>query len=325
MAGKRFLLLQSNPMFQNTLDDIAQDENVVIYHKKRVSQSWFVNLLFNIHNSGKIQKYLELPFKRIWDGFLFNKLLKTYTPDYIVFTVSWDSKHLLKYFRRKCKNSKIIFRFTDKIENGLGDDYITKINRIREQYDGVLVYSQEDAEQFGFTYHSVGYSVVNKDRLLPAKSYDVVFIGAEKGRIDKIREAYNIFKSAGLSCYFYVTMVREADRKDDGIIYADSGISFREYLSYVCSAKCLFELVQAGSSGRTFRMMEAVMYNKLLITNCPEIAETKYYSPQYVQLFKDVSEIDASFVVNAPNNVDYHYNGDFSPYKVLEFIESTWK
>lgn len=312
-------------MFQNTLDDIAQDENVVIYHKKRVSQSWFVNLLFNIHNSGKIQKYIELPLKKVWDGFLFNKLLKTYTPDYVVFTISWDSEHLLKYFRRKCCNAKIILRFTDKIANGLGDNYITKINRIRERYDGVLVYSMEDAKQFGFTYHSVGYSVVNNERLMPCKSYDVVFIGAEKGRIDKIREAYNIFKSAGLSCFFYVTMVREADRKDDGMIYADSGISFKEYLSYVYSAKCLFELVQVGSSGRTFRMMEAIMYNKLLITNCPEITETGYYNPRYVQLFKDVSEIDARFVVDSQKDVDYHYDDGFSPRNVLEFIELTWK
>ncbi|MBP5517667.1 MAG: hypothetical protein J6X91_03290 [Bacteroidales bacterium] len=325
MARKKFLLLQSNPMFLNTLDDISQYDNVVIYHKKRVSKNRLVNLLFNIHNSGKIQKYVELPFKGIWDRLLFNKLLKTFSPDYIVFTVSWYSDHLLKYFRNNCANSKIIFRFTDKIANGLGKNYIPKIKSIGEEYDGVLVYSQEDAERFGFTYHSVGYSVVDKDRLMPTKCYDVVFVGAEKGRIDKIREAYQKFTSAGLSCFFYVTRVKGDDRKDDGIIYADHGMSFMEYLSYVYSAKCLFELVQYGSTGRTFRMMEAIMYNKLLITNCPEISESGYYDPRYVQLFEDVSEIEARFVTDAPEVVDYHYRGDFSPKKVLEFIELTWK
>ena len=67
------------------------------------------------------------------------------------------------------------------------------------------------------------------------------------------------------------------------------------------------------------------MYNKLLITNCPEISESGYYDPRYVQLFEDVSEIEARFVTDAPELVDYHYRGDFSPKKVLEFIESTWK
>lgn len=325
MARKKFLLLQSNPMFLNTLDDISQDVDVIIFHKKRVSKNKLINLLFNIHNSGKIQRYLELPFKGIWDRFLFDDLLETFSPDYIIFTVSWYSDHLLHYFRKRCKNSKIIFRFTDTIANGLGDNYTSKIKRIGEQYDGVLVYNQEDAEQFGFTYHSVGYSVVNKERLIPKRGYDVIFVGAEKGRIDKIQEAYHKFISAGLSCFFYVTMVKKSDRKNDGIIYADRGISFIEYLSYVYTAKCLFELVQDGSTGRTFRMMEAIMYNKLLVTNCSEISETAYYNPRYVQLFKDVSEIDASFVKDAPEVVDYHYGGDFSPKTVLKFIESTWK
>lgn len=324
MLKKKFLLLHSNPMFVYTLSEIEHNDNVVIYHKKRISSNRFINCLFNIHNSGKIEKYVELPFKSIWDKFLFNRFLKNYIPDYIIFTISWNSDHLLQYFREKCKGSKIIFRFSDTIANGLGANFWFEIENIRRQYDGVLVYNQEDADKFGFTYHSVGYSVINKELLKPCKNYDVVFIGAEKGRMEKIREAYNIFVSAGLSCFFYVTLVKQEDRKDDGIIYADKGMSFLDYLSYEIAAKCLFELVQDGSSGRTFRMMEAIMYNKLLVTNCTEIFNTTFYNPKYVQMFNNVSEIDASFVVNCPNDIDYNYNGEFSPINELEFIEKMW-
>ena len=206
----------------------------------------------------------------------------------------------------------------------LGTSNRDVIERIGNRYDGVLVYSLEDAVNYGFTYHPVGYSAINKSLLKPCKSYDVVFIGAEKGRLDKIRQAYNLFVSAGLSCFFYVILVKEEDRMDDGIIYADKVMSFVEYLSYEVAAKCLFEIVQDGSSGRTYRMMESIIYNKLLITNCKEITSTDYYNTEYVHLYDDVVDIDPSFVKKSPCSIDYHYKGDFSPARVLEFIESKW-
>ena len=87
MTGKNFLLLQSNPMFLYTLDDIEGKDNVVILHKKKVSNKKWKNLVFNIHYSGRIKEYIELPFKDIWDKLLFDDLLATFKPDYIVFTI----------------------------------------------------------------------------------------------------------------------------------------------------------------------------------------------------------------------------------------------
>ena len=324
MINKKFLLLQSNYMSFFTLSDISQMDNVVIYHNKRVSNNRILNFLFNIHNSGRIQNHIKLPFKGIWDRLLFNQLLKSFVPDYIVFTTSWYSDHLIRFFREKCQKSKLIYRFSDMVSNGLGDTVEAFMERIKTQFDGVLVYSQEDADKYGFTYHSVGYSPIDKKLLRPCRQYDVVFIGAEKGRLEKIRQAYNLFTQAGLSCFFYVIMVKEEDRRNDGIVYGDKVMPFSEYLSYEVSAKCLFEIVQEGSSGRTFRLMESIMYNKLLITNCTEVTHLDYYRPDYVQLYNDISEIDPTFVTNCPETVDYHYKGDFSPVHVLEFIEKNW-
>ena len=321
---KKFLLLQSNYMSYYMLNDIVNMDNVVICHRKRAFKNSILNFLFSIHTSGRIQRYIDLPFKNIWDNIIFDKIIKKSCPDYIVFTTSWHSNHLIDYFRKKCENSKLILRFTDTIGNALGPKSESLILNIKNQYDGVLVYCQEDAEKYNLSCHSAGYSKINQIELKPRKTYDVVFIGADKGRIEKIRQAYKLFISAGLSCFFYVIMVKERDRKDDGIIYADKAMSFIDYLSYEMSAKCLFEIVQEGSSGRTYRMMESIIYNKLLITNCKEILSTDYYNSKYVQLYNEVSEIDTSFISNCPNNLDFHYKGDFSPTRVLESIEKKW-
>lgn len=303
------------------LHDIEDMENVRIIHSKSVTDSNFLNLLYNIHNSGKIQQYINLPFRGVWDKLLFDRIIEDFTPEYIIFTISWYSDHLIAYFRKRLKNAKLILRFSDMVVNSLGGANASKVDKIRRQFDGVIVYSMEDAKNYGFTYRSMGYSAIKRSLIKSCPSYDVVFIGADKGRIDKIRKAYNIFKAAGLSCFFYVIMVKSEDRRNDGIIYADRVMPFDEYISYEVAAKCLFEIVQEGTTGRTYRMMESIIYNKLLITNCREIVDTPYFKREYVQVYDDVSEIDASFVLNASEHIDYNYKGDFSPVRDLEFIE----
>lgn len=324
MTNKNFLLLQGNVQDRYTLNDIAQWSNVIICHRKAVSDNKLLNFLFNLHYSGWINKHIELPLKHIWDSLLFDARLRKFTPDYIVFTTFWYSKHLLLYFREKCPRAKLILRFTDKVERGFPCTDNRIIEQIRSDFDGVLVYNLENASKYGFEYCSVGNSIVPAAQLRSVKKYDVVFIGAEKGRMDTIRYAYQLFRSAGLSCFFYVTMVKKEDRRKDGIIYADKAMSYLEYLSYEVAANCLFEIVQAGSSGRTFRMMEAIMYNKKLITNCPEIQKTEYYHPQFVQLYEDVSEINPHFAATGNGEVNYGYKGDFSPVHVLNFIANRW-
>lgn len=324
MLKKKYLILRSNDMDVYTLGDIQGLDQVLVIHRKKAFGNAFVNLLYNIHTSLRIQKHVDLPGKGIWDRLLFDKILKRFVPDYIILTFPWFSPRLISYFRSRCRESKIILRFTDKIRNEIGPEEASTIARLFQPLDGVLVYNQMDALKYGLAYHSVGYSIVDRAQLKAVQGYDVVFIGAEKGRIHQIRQAYRLFRAAGLSCFFYVTFVKESDRRDDGIVYADRNMSFPDYLAYEASAKCLLEIVQEGSSGRTYRMMESIMYNKLLITNCDEVTQTDYYVPEYVQLYQDVADIDPFFVARAPEVVDYRYKGDFSPRRVLEFVENKW-
>lgn len=322
---KRFLFLENSYMSYYTLQDIADRDDVRIVHWKSVTRNRFVNFLFNIHHSGRIAKCIKLPFKGLWNKIIFGKLLRSFTPDYIIFTPSWYSDDLIEFFRKSTKNSKLILRFTDRVSNSFGEDSSSRIKRAKQGFDGIVVYNHEDACEFDCVYHSVGYSKVETDSLKPCMHYDVVFIGAAKGRMAKIREAYMKFMDAGLSCFFYVILAPKSEIRDDGIIYSDIIMPFLDYLSYEANAKCLFEIVQEGTSGRTYRLMESIIYNKLLITNCTEIKETSYYDKEFVQLFNEVSEIDPYFVSKQRRDVDYHYKDDFSPKHFMEFVENTWR
>ena len=150
---------------------------------------------------------------------------------------------------------------------------------------------------------------------------DVVFVGAAKDRLPLIRQLYHRFTNAGLKCDFYVTEVPESERLDDGIVYGDKNLTFPEYIAREVASDCLLEILQKGSTGRTYRMMEAIIYNKKLITNCPEIKDTPYYNKDYVLYFEDEGQITADCVNKDIGIVDYNYQNDFSPIKYLKFLD----
>ena len=57
--------------------------------------------------------------------------------------------------------------------------------------------------------------------------------------------------------------------------------------------------------------MEAVIYNKRLITKNEEIKELPYYDSRYMQYFEKIEDIDWEWL-RTDEKVDYHYKGDFS-------------
>ena len=307
-----------------TLSDIQDFSNVRVLNSSKVSRSYIISFLYKVHNSKKINSLINIPLKSLWFYYLFAYKLKDFIPDYVVLSTTWYSENLLHFLRKRNPNCKILLRFTDKVENSFGGSCFSEIEKIAKTVDGVMVYSKEDENKFGFNYYPVGYSVIKPALLKSRQKYDVVFIGANKGRIESIREAYLKFVGSGLSCFFYVTGVEKYNRKNDGIHYSDNNMSFLDYLSYEISSKCIFELVQEGSSGKTYRLVESVIYNKLLITNCSEIKNTAFYDKKYVQLFDKVSDIDPLFVKNCQEKVDYKYNGEFSPVHELKYIEKNW-
>ena len=71
--------------------------------------------------------------------------------------------------------------------------------------------------------------------------------------------------------------------------------------------------------GVTLRTMEAICYNKKLLTNNQSMKESKFYKTGNIQVFKTIDEIDADFVMRK-DKVDYNYEGEFSPIHLLEHI-----
>lgn len=184
-----------------------------------------------------------------------------------------------------------------------------------------ITYDENEAKKYDMLYHPEVESKIDLPKNKELK-YDVFFAGRAKKRLSKIVEVYDALEKAGLNCFFYIMGAKpEEQQPRKGIVYTDKYLSYRQMLEYDMQSKCLLEINQEGAVGYTSRFIEAVMYNKLLLTDNISIKQTSYYDSRYMQCIDNVNDINATFI-KQERNVDYHYDDSFSPRHFINYLEA---
>ena len=78
-------------------------------------------------------------------------------------------------------------------------------------------------------------------------------------------------------------------------------------------------LLQKGQQAQSIRYFEAIVYNKKLLTNNRHLEELPFYNSHFMRCFRDASEIDWNWV-KKPEDIDYQYDGSFSPVYLKKFV-----
>lgn len=100
--------------------------------------------------------------------------------------------------------------------------------------------------------------------------YDYYYLGAQKGREEQLHTLTTLLDSLGLKGLTIVPTQRSEQ------------ISYRQNVDYVVQSRCLIELVQPGQTGITLRALEALFYQRKLITNCRAISSLPFYRPENI-------------------------------------------
>ena len=64
-----------------------------------------------------------------------------------------------------------------------------------------------------------------------------------------------------------------------------SGIPYTEYLGIIFNCECIIDIIINEQSGLSLRVMEALFFNKKLITNNKYIADMDFYNPNNIYIF----------------------------------------
>lgn len=281
---------------------------------------FLVRLMFRIHNSAKVEQYIHLPFKTKWYPFYFNNdfedrnkpicfiLLNRYLP------ISY-----LHYLKATYHDCRIVLLHRDLVKICNHDAPGLSGNSI---LDLEMTYDKGESVEFGWPYFSEFESKINIPIGVNFPESDVFFAGKAKDRLPLIMAAYQKITQASLKCFFYLTGVDEQNREPlPGVVYADSFMTYKEMLYHTLNSRCILEINQAGANGYTSRFLESVIYGKKLITNNVFIKESPFFSPDRIQIVENFSDINCNFIKSGNGFVDYDYNGEFSPFRVIDRIE----
>ena len=102
---------------------------------------------------------------------------------------------------------------------------------------------------------------------------DCFFCGLPKDRANELELLRRILQKHGCSCDFVIPKSKE------------ERISYDEYLDRLSRSRCVVDLCQKMQTGLTRRPIEAIFYNKKLITNNILIKEYDFYNPENVFIF----------------------------------------
>ena len=285
-----------------------------------------LGLIEKIHLSLKINNVINLPLKKIWggvDGYDYDKE-KLYV---IIIPTASIAKLPIGYFyslRRKHPNIRLMALVTDSMNASSPHMDCVRVKLFADCWDGVLTYDPYDAIEFGFTF--LGYTYYSSFNFIQAdnsESSDAFYIGFNKGNREQITaDLYDVLVEHDVASKFIV--VDKASRiigeSRFGLRSQTLKLKYPDVVSKVKSANCIIEILQQNQKAQSLRYLEAIVYNKKLLTNNTNISNLPFFDDRYMKSFSSVEDIDFDWVKTA-EPIDYGYKDEFSPIYIKDFIE----
>ena len=217
--------------------------------------------------------YLLL-FRRIFDKTIKEKMRNRIEDEYVFIVLARAYEKygtfLAQYLRENYPSCKLALYYTDLLHN-----MRFSLNDAKKDFDIVCSFDEGEAKKHGMAFVLEPFStrLLDKITVSPEPMYDVSFVGAAKGRYDKIIELYNNLHSKNLKCDFYIVGVDKKERiNGEGLHY--EWLGFDEVLAHAANSRCIVEIMQSGGYSATTRYAEAMLLNRNLITDCPALSDS---------------------------------------------------
>lgn len=255
--------------------------NNKIIHVRQMEKKIFFSKLENVYdyyNCSSKNIFLRILRKLHINRYLFygNWKRKINDIDTIVFFDTGYEKQFSKYVKKKNKNIRTIFWYWNPI------DEKNKVYLEDENINEFWTYNKFDSHKYKINYNSQVYHVEKQSKMSNFEKYDIIFMGKDKGRTKMINEIEQIFKKEKLKYHFNIVSNSEKNF-----------IDYDEYLSELETSKCILDVNYFLPCGLSLRPLEALFFEKKLITNNKDIINYDFYDKNNIFILgiDDISTI----------------------------------
>lgn len=222
---------------------------------------------------------LHLPARHLW----YNPKCKKAEAEMFVVRDSLMSAEYLSWLRKQHPKARIILEYDNMAHTTIHPDTVTDPTVEKWTYDS------GDAQRYNMKMKAGGYYTSWKCTKTLPPVYDIVYVGADKGRAQQLFAVENEFKSLGLKTYFHICANRSFLTWTKS--YYKPFLPYKDYLNLIGNSKAVLNIVQEGAISITMREVEAIYHNVKCITNNSIIRQTPMYDPsRYFILGEDQIE-----------------------------------
>lgn len=152
-------------------------------------------------------------------------------------------------------------------------------------FDKIFSFDEEDVKKYRFT-HISNYIYLPKKDIRPMGSFAnkvfIVISGDE--RLGTLNAVAASLESMGIGYKFIVRASRRPAGLHPGIEYRKEEIWQDELKGYLDDSEILLDLIRHGHNGLSFRIFEAMAYQKKLITTNSSVKNYDFYNPQNIMV-----------------------------------------
>lgn len=204
------------------------------------------------------------------DSFLYGDWVKKITTaKYIIVFAPIESK-ILEFIKKRNPSIKIIYWYWNPAYRiGRPTDKLRKLADI-------WTFDKIDKVNYNLKYNNTFYFNSIQKLEVPIV-YDLVFVGRNKHRKEKLLELKNYFESKDFKSIFHIVPNRN-EKNPEKI----KELSYAEYLKLISSSKAILDIMPPSQVGLTLRPMESLFLEIKIITDNEHIKEEPFYNPQNI-------------------------------------------
>lgn len=206
----------------------------------------------------KIQNYFKFPSSKFVLGDWLNNINNYST---IIIPASIVTVSLVKFLNNKYADKRIIVWYWNPVEKSISPDHYDYTNCEIWSFD------YDDCKKYGLKYNTQYYNMcLNENEGYNFKyKYDFVFVGSDKGRFEKLVYLKKFLDEEGFITNFIITS--DGSKEKNRNFQYSNRISYDEYVNLIKCSNCIIDIVSDGQSGMSLRPLEAMCYDKKILTN----------------------------------------------------------
>lgn len=321
-------------VYRQLYSDVIGRKDVIYVAGLQAAKRGLKKILYRAHFNKLLNRIIPLPFKRIWNRSYFTDTFEEKKTVCFLLFRDWVSLDgytgYINWLKKRYPASRFVWFLHDMIaeHRDFYTDKVLEVEQYKGKFDLVVTCNPTEALKHKLFYHSVPISKLAEDN--HHSRCDVLFIGQNKGRLQRLFHIYDAFTRKGAHCKFFIfdTSQPVLDSVREGVTFLNRPMPYRDCQEWVAGANCLLELRYNPNAGETLRSSEALIYGKKLITDNPSLANSTDFDSRNLRILDSidsVEQIDLSFlrdVLDVSSNTTDAFRRRFSPVTFLEDIDA---